>query len=92
VEEEVKRFPLRRIIKNVVPSSFKGAITNLFRIGHVPELLDYWVDERIRIGLEGKPPTAYQDDKALSELQALVKNARTDKKIGFDWERKEFKT
>ncbi|MBS7643959.1 hypothetical protein KEJ26_05240 [Candidatus Bathyarchaeota archaeon] len=88
-EEETKRFPLRRLLKSPLPLSFKGGITNLLKFGHIQELLDFWVEERSRIGLEAAPPTAYKNEKALHELQVIAKQTKLDKKVAFDWERKE---
>jgi heterodisulfide reductase subunit C len=88
-EEETTRFPLRRPLKSPIPLSFKGGITNLLKFGHIQELLDFWVEERSRIGLEATPPTAYKDEKALNEVQVIAKQTKLDRKIGFDWERKE---
>jgi len=88
-EEETKRFPLRRPLKSPLPLSFKGVITNLLKFGHIQELLDFWAEERARIGLEAAPPTAYKDEKALNEVRAITKQTKLDKKVAFDWERKE---
>ncbi|MFX1318877.1 MAG: hypothetical protein ACFE9D_07775 [Promethearchaeota archaeon] len=72
-DDELTLYPWRKKVKTL-PKSFKNPIVNIIRVGHVPKLAS--TRERIRedLGINRKPPTAYQDEKARRELKELVKS------------------
>jgi len=79
MSEEV--YPLMKPRKDPLPSVFKGVVRNLSEIGHIYELNDYMAEERTRIGLAEKPPTAYRFNEALREARTLMANTEIAKKV-----------
>jgi hypothetical protein len=71
-DDELTLYPWRKKVKTL-PDSFKNPIVNIIRVGHVPKLATAREKIREGLGINRKPPTAYQDEKARSELAALVK-------------------
>jgi len=68
-------YPWRKKVK-LLPSSFKDPISNIIHTGHVPKLVGTREKLRESLGINRKPPTAYDSEQAKEELQKLVK--RTD--------------
>jgi len=83
-EEEVKLYPWRKIVKTL-PPSFKEPMINMIKMGHVPELSAFREKVRETLGMDRTPPTAYQIESALKELQELVKKTELDLKVAWNW-------
>jgi len=64
--------PLEKKLKPPLPPTMAGIIKNEYEKAHVPELVDYFIEERERLGLKGKPPTAYSYEKAVGEFRKLA--------------------
>jgi hypothetical protein len=47
---------------------------NIIQVGHVPKLASAREKIREKLGINRKPPTAYRDEKARSELALLMKD------------------
>lgn len=71
-DEELKLYPWRKKVKTL-PPSFKNPIANIIRVGHIPKLATSRENLREILGINRKPPTAYQHEKAREELEELVK-------------------
>jgi len=68
-ENDVPLYPLEKTIKPPLPPTMGGIVKNQYESGQVQELVDYFVEERVRIGLEDKPPTAYKHPEPVAELR-----------------------
>ena len=79
VEDEIK-YPLEKKLKPPIPLNMAGLVKNEYTMAHVPELVDYFIEERKRLGLKGKPPTAYSNEKAIGEFRKLVEDTEHAKK------------
>ncbi|MFX1341261.1 MAG: hypothetical protein ACFFAL_01060 [Promethearchaeota archaeon] len=71
-EDELTLYPWRKKVKTL-PESFKDPIENIIRVGHVPKLVVTREKVRETLGINRKPPTAYQHEDAREELEELVK-------------------
>lgn len=71
-DDELTLYPWRKKVKTL-PESFKGPIENIIRLGHVPKLVVTREKVRETLGINRKPPTAYQYEEAREELEELVK-------------------
>lgn len=71
-ESEVPLHPLEKIVKAPLPATMGGIVKNQYETGQVQELVDYFIEERVRIGLEDKPPTAYKFPEPIAELRKIV--------------------
>ena len=78
-EEEL--YPLMKPRRDPLPVAFKGVVKNLSEMGHIYELNDYMTEERTRIGLAEKPPTAYRFKEALKEVKSLMANTEMARKV-----------
>ena len=85
-KKEVDRYPWRKRVKTL-PQPFKVPVTNMIKMGHIPELSDSRAKVRETLGINRSPPTAYKDKNALSELQELVKHTNLDEKIAWNWKK-----
>lgn len=63
-------------------------VVNMIKTGHVIELPSIKQKAREKIGLSAKPPTSYQFEEALSEIQSLIKSNRLDSKVAWNWDKK----
>jgi len=72
--------PLEKPLKPPLPATMGGIVKNQYESGHVQELVDYFVEERVRIGLEDKPPTAYKYVEPIGELRKIVSDTPLAKK------------
>ncbi len=79
-ESEVPLYPLEKPVKQPLPPAMGGIVRNQYDTGHVQELVDYFIEERVRIGLEDKPPTAYKYDEPIAELRKIVNDTPLAKK------------
>ena len=79
-------YPWRKKVKTL-PPSFKDPIKNIIHTGHIPKLVSTREKLRETLGINRKPPTAYDSVKAQEELQKLVK--RTDLYAKATWSSKE---
>lgn len=84
-------YPLEKTFKSYLPSSLHKLILNLFRLGHIYELMDLWIKRRKQIGLSDVPLSAYTHKEAIEELNYIIEKLGFDKLIGFDVKKKEFK-
>jgi hypothetical protein len=66
-------YPWRKKVKTL-PFSFKDPIKNIIHTGHIPKLVSTREKLRETLGINRKPPTAYDSEKAKEELQKLVKH------------------
>ena len=57
-----------------------GLVKNEYEKAHVAELVDFFIEERENLGLEGKPPTAYTQEKAVGEFRKLIEDTEHAKK------------
>jgi hypothetical protein len=57
-----------------------GLVKNEYEKAHVAELVDFFIEERENLGLEGKPPTAYTHEKAIGEFRKLIEDTEHAKK------------
>jgi hypothetical protein len=71
-DDELTLYPWRKKVK-VLPASFKNPIVNIIREGHVPKLVSSREKIRETLGINRKPPTAYQHESARAEVKQLVK-------------------
>jgi hypothetical protein len=78
--EEVPLYPLEKPIKPPLPATMGGIVRNQYDTGHVQELVDYFIEERVRIGLKDKPPTAYRAPQPIAELRKIVQDTSIAKK------------
>ncbi|HID91034.1 TPA: hypothetical protein EYP44_03635 [Candidatus Bathyarchaeota archaeon] len=67
-------YPLRKEIKKV-PPSLRVPVVSLLNIGHVPALSSFFEKSREKLGIAGRPPTAYSLKEALSEFQAIARRS-----------------
>jgi hypothetical protein len=72
-DDELTLYPWRKKVKTL-PESFKSPIVNIIQVGHVPKLASAREKIRETLGINRKPPTAYQDEKARGELKKLMKD------------------
>jgi hypothetical protein len=79
VTDEIN-YPLEKKLKPPIPKNMAGLIKNEHKMAHVPELVDYFIEERERLGLKDKPPTAYTFEKAIGEFRKLTKDTDHAKK------------
>jgi len=79
-ENDVPLYPLEKTIKPPLPPTMGGIVKNQYESGQVQELVDYFVEERVRIGLEDKPPTAYKHPEPVAELRKIVNDTPLAKK------------
>ena len=86
-EEETKIYPWRKVVKTL-PPSLKIPLMNLIKTGHIPELSSFREKVREGLGMQGSPPTAYQNENALVEVQDLVKQTCLDRKVAWNWRKK----
>ena len=91
-EEENPIHPLRKKAQSPVPVQFQGPVTNLIDQGQIQSLLDFWIDERIGLGLSEKPTSAYSSGKAVQQSQELIKKLGFDRQLHYDWKQKRLKT
>lgn len=77
--DEIK-YPLEKKLKSPIPINMAGIIKNEYTKAHVPELVDYFIEERERLGLKGKPSTAYTYEKAIGEFRKLTEDTDHAKK------------
>lgn len=89
-EREVKLYPLRKRIRGL-PVSFKTPTRGIISYGHVPRLSRFLQRIRVKLGLPGTPPTAYEVKEAVEEIQKIIKDIELDIKINWDWKRKRMK-
>ncbi len=82
-DDEIVLYPWRKKVKTL-PESFKNPIMNIIRMGHIPKLAV--TRERVReaLGINRKPPTAYQDPNAQKEVEELVKETDLYDKATWD--------
>ena len=83
-EEELKLYPWRKKVKTL-PPSFKEPMTDMIKMGHVPELSAHREKIRETLGVDRIPPTAYKIESALKEFQELVKKTGLDQKVAWNW-------
>jgi hypothetical protein len=88
-DDELTLYPWRKKVKTL-PESFKSPIENIIRMGHIPKLVAMREKVRETLGINRKPPTAYQHEDAREELEELVKS--TDLYDKATWDAKEDKT
>lgn len=88
-DDELTLYPWRKKVKTL-PESFKSPIENIIRMGHIPKLVAMREKVRETLGINRKPPTAYQHEDAREELEELVKS--TDLYEKATWSAKEDKT
>jgi hypothetical protein len=79
-ESEVPLYPLEKPVKSPLPVTMGGIVKNEYESGQVQELVDYFIEERVRIGLEDKPPTAYKYAEPVAELRKIVDDTPLAKK------------
>ncbi len=91
-EEENPLHPLRKKASSPVPTSFQGAVTSLINQGQIQSLLDFWIDERLGLGLPEKPASAYSSERAVQQTQEIAKELGFDKTVRFNWKEKRLKT
>ena len=60
----------------------------MIKTGHVIELPSIRQRAREKVGLKAKPPTTYQFEEALSEVQSLMKLNKLDTKVAWNWEKR----
>ena len=72
-EDEIVLYPWRKKVKTL-PETFRNPIVNIIRVGHVPKLAVTREKIREDLGINRKPPTAYQDPKAQKEVEKLVRD------------------
>jgi hypothetical protein len=70
-DEELSLYPWRKKVKTL-PASIKNPVVNMIRVGHIPKLSVMREKVRDSLGLNQKPPTAYQFKTAQAELEELV--------------------
>ncbi|MCS7369438.1 MAG: hypothetical protein NDF57_06990 [archaeon GBS-70-058] len=87
---ESKIHPLRKDIMGL-QDSLKFPIRNILRTGHVPMLSRYMQRTRSRIGLPSIPPTAYSNTEYVNQMLNLVRSIGACRRIGFDFDRRDFK-
>jgi hypothetical protein len=71
-DDELTLYPWRKKVKTL-PESFRNPIENIIRVGHIPKLVATREKVRETLGINRKPPTAYQHENAREELKELVK-------------------
>jgi heterodisulfide reductase subunit C len=91
-DEENPLHPLKKKAASPVPGSFQGPITNLINQGQIQSLLDFWIDERVGLGLSEKPASAYSSESAVGQTQEIMKELGFDSRLKFDWKAKRLKT
>ncbi|MEM2904164.1 MAG: hypothetical protein QW057_10620, partial [Candidatus Bathyarchaeia archaeon] len=74
-------YPLKKAMRPPIPEAFKGILSNLVEKACVQELIDYWIEERARIGLPERPPTAQGLPEALEETRKLMENTDLAEKV-----------
>ncbi|MCR6624231.1 MAG: hypothetical protein NDF58_06655 [archaeon YNP-LCB-024-027] len=87
---EGKIHPLRKDIVGL-QDSLKSPIRSILRTGHVPMLSRYMQRTRSRIGLPSIPPTAYSNTEYVNQMFNLIKSIGAGRRIGFDFDRRDFK-
>lgn len=78
---EEKLYPLMKSRRDPLPQAFKGVVKNLSEIGHIYDLNDYMAEERTRIGLAEKPPTAHRFKEALKDIKSLIAHTEIATKV-----------
>ncbi len=82
-DKDLTLYPWRKKVKTL-PASIKNPISNMIRIGHIPKLSIMREKVRDSLGLNQKPPTAYQLKTAQKELQELVLQTNLYRKATWD--------
>ena len=82
-DNELTLYPWRKKLKTL-PETFKAPIANIIREGHIPKLVSTREKIREELGMNRKPPTAYQDEDARQEVAELVKSTDLYDKATWD--------
>lgn len=80
-----KEHPLRQPIRGSIPPHACSILEALFAFGTTIRPSSWIKQKREEAGLPGIPPLIYGDERALAEVQKLLRDIEFDRRAGYDW-------
>lgn len=84
--------PLRRDHRSKLPSKLCKVAESLITTGLTAEIPSRVQKNREKSGLRSNPPATISDEKALKEIQILMRKTSFSSKVGYDWNKKELRS